>query len=83
MTLGLWAGPQSKGVPQQAVYSRLRKVGIWAWDDVGMCSFFLSFWDQRTVIFQLSGLFAVAVCSLQLFQLTGPPRLPSHRVSVC
>ena len=32
--------------------SRLQKVGIWIASE---CSFFLLFWDQRRVIFQLSG----------------------------
>ena len=35
---------------------RLPKVGTWISGDLCWCSFFLLFWNQTTVIFQLSGL---------------------------
>ena len=38
-------------------YSRLQKVGIWAWDDFAWCSFFSRLLGWRAVIFQLSGFY--------------------------
>ena len=37
-------------------YSRLQNVGIWIWGDDYWLSLCLLFWEQRTVLFQLSGL---------------------------
>ena len=43
-------------------YTRLRKVGMWMWDDIWWVSFFGGW---RTVIFQLLGFFRI---STQIFQ---------------
>ena len=37
--------------------SRLQKVGIRTWDGLGWSSFFLLSWDQRIVIFHLTGFY--------------------------
>ena len=42
-------------------FSRLQKVGIWAWDDVCWLSFFSRLWGWGTVTLQLSGFY----CSLR------------------
>ena len=39
------------------LYSRLQKVGIWIWDDLGWSSFFSRIWGRGEVIFQLSGFY--------------------------
>ena len=47
-------------------YSRLEKVGIWAWDELGWFSFFSGLWGWRTVTFQLSGFH----CKLSDYQIS-------------
>ena len=41
------------------LYSRFEKVGIWAWDDLGWCSFFSRLWGWETVIFQLYSFYCI------------------------
>ena len=40
-------------------YSRLQRVGIGMWDDLGWFSFCLVVWAWRTVIFQFSGFHSI------------------------
>ena len=40
-------------------YSRLQKVGIWAWDDLGWLSYFSRFWCWGTVIFLLCNFYCI------------------------
>ena len=42
-------------------YCRLRKVGIWAWDDFCWFSFFSRLWGWRTVIFQPSDFYCISM----------------------
>ena len=50
------AGVEGPGMLQlkrpSTTYSRIQKVGIWAWDDLGWMSFFSRLWGWRTVTFK-------------------------------
>ena len=50
-------------------YSRPQKVEIWAWDDLRWSSLFPMFWDERTVIFQLSSFYCKGVPSARAMDI--------------